>query len=90
MSYERWACPALSHGSRRAHGPKPGAQSFREGDAFLTNEVGAMQFYFLTGFTVVAVAFLVMIAVQLFRIEKAIAEVTEATEFHVKKIYEKA
>ena len=48
-----------------------------------------MQFYFLAGFTLVAVAFLVMIAVQLFRIEKAIADVTEVAGFRVKKIYKK-
>jgi hypothetical protein len=48
-----------------------------------------MQFYLLAGFTIVAVAFLIMISVQLFRIEKAIAEVTELAAFRVKKIYEK-
>jgi hypothetical protein len=48
-----------------------------------------MQFYMLVGFAVVAVAFLIMIAVQLFRIEKAISSVTELAAFRVKKIYEK-
>jgi hypothetical protein len=48
-----------------------------------------MIFYLLLGFAIVMVAFLLMIAVQLFRIEKAISQVTEVAAFKVKKIYEK-
>jgi hypothetical protein len=48
-----------------------------------------MVFYILAGLALVTFAFLVMIAIQLFRIEKSIAEVTEVTEFSVKKKYQK-
>jgi hypothetical protein len=58
-------------------------------DSSFSREVNRMQFYLLAGFTIVAVAFLIMLSVQLFRIEKAIAEVTELAAFRVKKIYEK-
>lgn len=48
-----------------------------------------MVFYILAGLALVTVAFLVMIAIQLFRIEKTITEVTGVTEFSVKKNYQK-
>jgi hypothetical protein len=46
-------------------------------------------FYILSGLALVTVAFLIMLAIQLFRIEKSIAEATEMTEFSVKKKYQK-
>jgi len=48
-----------------------------------------MVFYILAGFALVTVAFLIMVSIQLFRIEKAIAEITEVTAFSVKKKYQK-
>ena len=48
-----------------------------------------MQFYILAGLIIVVLMFLVMIAMQLFKIEKAIFEVSELTEHRVKKLYAK-
>lgn len=48
-----------------------------------------MVFYILAGFALVTVAFLVMVVIQIFRIEKVIAEITEVTSFSVKKKYQK-
>jgi hypothetical protein len=48
-----------------------------------------MIFYILAGFAMIAVAFLVMIVIQLLRIEKTVAEITEVTGFTVKKTYQK-
>ena len=47
------------------------------------------QFYILTGFALVSVSFLFMVLVQLLRIEKNIAEMTELAEHKVKEIYRK-
>lgn len=48
-----------------------------------------MVFYILAGLALVTVAFLIMVAIQLFRIEKSVAEATEVAEFSVKKKYQK-
>jgi hypothetical protein len=48
-----------------------------------------MIFYILTGLALAAMVFLVMVVIQLFKIEKAITDVTGATEFGVKKNYRK-
>jgi hypothetical protein len=48
-----------------------------------------MVFYLLTGFALAAIVFLVMVSVQLFKIEKAVSDITHLTEHRVKKIYEK-
>jgi hypothetical protein len=48
-----------------------------------------MMFYILAGLALIAVAFLVMISIQLFSMEKSIMAVTELVEFKVKKQYEK-
>ena len=48
-----------------------------------------MIFYLLAGFSVAAIVFLVMVAVQLFKIEKEIGAVVDFAEHRVKKIYEK-
>ncbi|MCU0609829.1 MAG: hypothetical protein MUF22_08710 [Chitinispirillaceae bacterium] len=46
-----------------------------------------MRFYLLAGLAVVAVAFLVMLSVQLFRIEKAVGVLAERVEIQVKKLF---
>jgi hypothetical protein len=46
-----------------------------------------MQFYILAGLMIFAILFLVMIATQLFKIEKSISEVAELTEHRIKKLY---
>jgi hypothetical protein len=48
-----------------------------------------MVFYLLAGFALTAIVFLVMIAVQLFKIEKNIADISDFAEHRVKKIYAK-
>jgi hypothetical protein len=48
-----------------------------------------MQFYILLCFSLMAVAFLIMLLVQLLRIEKSVSEITGHAEAQVKKIYEK-
>jgi hypothetical protein len=47
-----------------------------------------MVFYILSGLALVTGVFLIMVAIQLFRIEKSVAEITEVTEFSVKKKYQ--
>lgn len=47
-----------------------------------------MLFYILCGCALVAGAFLLMIAVQLIRIEKSMTELTLLAEHRVKKMYE--
>jgi hypothetical protein len=46
-------------------------------------------FYLLAGFALAAVIFLVMVAAQLFKIEKEIGAITDFAEHRVKKLYEK-
>jgi hypothetical protein len=48
-----------------------------------------LQFYILTGFSLVSVSFLFMLLVQLLKIEKTIAELAELAEHNVRKIYGK-
>lgn len=48
-----------------------------------------LQFYILTGFALISVSFLFMLLVQLLKIEKTIADLTEIAEHKVRKIYGK-
>jgi hypothetical protein len=48
-----------------------------------------MQFYLLLGFAVLSLAFLLMLTVQFLSIEKTLSDLTDRTEFYVKKIYAK-
>lgn len=48
-----------------------------------------MLFYVLLGFAIVAVAFLVMISIQLLRIEKMVSDMAEIAELNVKKLFQK-
>jgi hypothetical protein len=48
-----------------------------------------MVFFILSTLSVLISAFLIMIAIQLIRIEKIISDSTDLAEVHVKKLYRK-
>jgi hypothetical protein len=51
--------------------------------------MGNLIFYILAGFGFIAILFLLMIAGQLFKIEKALADLAVLVEHRVKKMYER-